>query len=196
MLVVVGGHSRNIGKTSVVEGLISSLRNLQWTAVKITQHGHGICSVDGHACECAIDCGDPFRISEEAAPSTTDSGRFLAAGAARSYWLRTPVGKLSEAMPELRRILASHANVILESNSVLEFVDPDFYVVVIDGNVDDVKNSTRRFAHRANAFVAMNASSALPEWAAAKGKPVFHAAAPDFLPEELVELVRPLVLQR
>ena len=32
MLVVVGGHSRNIGKTSVVAGLIRKLRDRRWTA--------------------------------------------------------------------------------------------------------------------------------------------------------------------
>ena len=44
MLVVVGGHSRNIGKTSVAAGLIRHLRDRQWTALKITQYGHGVCS--------------------------------------------------------------------------------------------------------------------------------------------------------
>ena len=41
MLVVVGGHSRNIGKTSVVAGLIRKLRDRKWTALKITQYGNG-----------------------------------------------------------------------------------------------------------------------------------------------------------
>ena len=35
MLVVVGGHSRNIGKTSVTAGLIRKLRDRRWTALKI-----------------------------------------------------------------------------------------------------------------------------------------------------------------
>ena len=53
MLVVVGGHSRNIGKTSVVAGLIRRLRDRKWTAVKITQYGHGVCSNEGKSCGCA-----------------------------------------------------------------------------------------------------------------------------------------------
>ena len=44
MLVVVGGHSRNIGKTSVVAGLIRRLKHLNWTALKITQYGNGVCA--------------------------------------------------------------------------------------------------------------------------------------------------------
>ena len=42
MLIVVGGHTRNIGKTSVVAGLIQALPQFDWTAMKITQFGHGI----------------------------------------------------------------------------------------------------------------------------------------------------------
>ena len=54
MLVVVGGHSRNIGKTSVVAGLIRKLRDRRWTAVKITQYGHGVCAshIGAVACGC------------------------------------------------------------------------------------------------------------------------------------------------
>ena len=45
-IVVIGGHSRSVGKTSVVAGLIAALPELNWTALKITQFGHGICSAD------------------------------------------------------------------------------------------------------------------------------------------------------
>ena len=48
-IVVIGGHSRSVGKTSVVAGLISALREYDWTAVKITQYGHGVCSANGSA---------------------------------------------------------------------------------------------------------------------------------------------------
>ena len=51
-IVVIGGHSRSVGKTSVVAGLISALPELNWTAVKVTQYGHGICSANGKPCDC------------------------------------------------------------------------------------------------------------------------------------------------
>src|ERR1017187_6461069 len=106
MVVVVGGHTRNIGKTSVVCGIIRALPGWNWTALKITQYGHGICSKDGEACECS-DPVHPIAISREDGSSPTpDSGRFLASGAARAFWVRTPKGELNEAMPSLRRILA------------------------------------------------------------------------------------------
>ena len=37
-VIVVGGHSRSIGKTSVVAGLIARLPEFHWTAFKITQY--------------------------------------------------------------------------------------------------------------------------------------------------------------
>ena len=155
MIVVVGGHSRNIGKTSVVEGLVRSLPEAGWTALKITQHGHGICSAEGEPCGCETDYVHPFAITEETAPSSTDSGRFLAAGAKRAFWVRTPVGQLGEAMPDLRRILAESGNVIVESNSLLNFIVPDLYLIVLDYSVADMKDSTRRFLDRADALVVV-----------------------------------------
>ena len=53
-LIVVGGHSRSVGKTSVVAGIIAALPEMHWTAAKITQYGHGICSANGRTCDCAV----------------------------------------------------------------------------------------------------------------------------------------------
>jgi molybdopterin-guanine dinucleotide biosynthesis protein len=49
MLVVVGGHSRNLGKTSLVAGLIRKFRERNWTALKITQYGHHCLRQSRHA---------------------------------------------------------------------------------------------------------------------------------------------------
>ncbi len=82
-IVVVGGHSRSVGKTSVVAGLIAALREYDWTAVKITQYGHGVCSANGAPCDCAT-ADHSWAISEEKDRSgESDTSRFLVAGAAR-----------------------------------------------------------------------------------------------------------------
>ena len=126
-LVVIGGHSRSVGKTSVVAGLISALPEFEWTAAKITQYGHGVCSANGESCDCAT--GDhSWAISEEHDRSgDSDTSRFLLAGAAQVFWVRTEQGRLAEAMPTLRKRLDGARNVILESNSVLKFLRPDLY---------------------------------------------------------------------
>ncbi|MDE3159281.1 MAG: hypothetical protein KGM92_10985 [Acidobacteriota bacterium] len=123
MLLVVGGHSRNIGKTSVVEGLIRRFRQKKWTALKITQYGHGVCSHAGEACGCETEPEHPFALSEEYVAGLTDSGRFLAAGAERSLWLRTPMGELARAQSTLAKIVHASANLIVESNRCVGAVE-------------------------------------------------------------------------
>src|SRR5882762_5574599 len=87
-IVVIGGHSRSVGKTSVVAGLIAALPELRWTALKITQYGHGICSANGEACDCATS-DHSWAISEERDRSgESDTSRFLVAGALRALWVR------------------------------------------------------------------------------------------------------------
>jgi hypothetical protein len=71
--------------------------------------------------------------------SGTDSSRYLAAGAARSFWVRTRQGQLSEAMPRVRALLAGAGNAIVESNSVLRFLQPDLSLSVLDPGISDFK---------------------------------------------------------
>ena len=148
-LIVIGGHSRSVGKTSVVAGLISALPEYDWTAVKITQYGHGVCSANGEPCDCAT--GDhSWAISEEKDRNgDSDTSRFLAAGADRVYWVRTEQGRLAEAMPTLRERIKNAQNVILESNSVLKFLRPDLYLTVLDPSTADFKNSEDSAAYAA-----------------------------------------------
>jgi hypothetical protein len=183
MLVVVGGHTRNIGKTSVVCSIIRATPHIEWTAMKITQYGHGVCSKDGEACGCALP-DHPFAIQEERDATTgTDTSRFLAAGAIKSYWVRTASGNLGEAVPAIRRIWTSHPNTIIESNSILQFVKPDFYLAVLDFGTADFKTSSRRYLDRADAIVAV--SDTRPVWTDVadslwRNKPILHVTPPDF----------------
>jgi hypothetical protein len=151
--VVIGGNSRNVGKTSVVAGLILELKSLNWTAVKITQFGHGFCSHDGHRCTCAPS-HHPFEISEERDRlGRADTCRFLAAGAARSLWLRVRSGQLGQAIPKLLHCLEGSANVIIESNGIRQFVAPSLFLMVLDSTQADFKPSARRALHQADALV-------------------------------------------
>lgn len=195
MLVVVGGHSRNIGKTSVVAGLIRKLRDQKWTALKITQYGHGVCSHHGEACGCETEPEHPFALSEEFEPSRTDSGRFLAAGAERSLWLRTPMGELARAKTTLSKIARSGGNIIIESNSVLELLNPDLFLMVLDFSCQDFKPSSLRFMDRADAFVVIDSGINVPLWEdVAKGiwdhKPQFLVTPPVYVTAAVSDFVK------
>jgi hypothetical protein len=186
MLVAVGGHSRNIGKTSVTAGLIRGLRHMKWTAVKITQYGHGVCAHRGEACGCEAGPEHPFALTEEYQPNDTDSGRFLAAGAERSFWLRTPAGELAKAGETVRKALASAEHVIVESNSLLELVKPDVFLMVMDFGCEDFKASSLRYLDRADAFVVIDRGINAPLWEHVArgfwdGKPQFFVKPPRYV---------------
>jgi hypothetical protein len=188
MLIVVGGHTRNIGKTSVVEGLIRALPEFRFAAVKITQYGHGVCSNHGRACGCEAEADHPFALSEEYEPSSTDSGRFLGAGARRSFWLRTRAGELRMAAAPLKKLLTQNENVIAESNSLLELAEPDLYLVTLDFACADFKDTSAQFLERADAFVAIDRGEPRPGvW---DRRPRFTARPPKYVSEELAEFCR------
>jgi len=195
MLVVVGGHSRNIGKTSVAAGLIRSLRDLHWTAVKITQYGHGVCSHEGEACGCETELDHPFALTEEYAPGNADSERFLAAGAERSFWLRTRTGELSRASAVIHKLLAQNRNVIIESNSVVELVEPDLFLMVLDFACSDFKPSSRRMLPRADALLVARHGFDEPCWPDVdhslwEGKTRFCIEPPDYVTPAVAAFVR------
>jgi hypothetical protein len=195
-IVVIGGHSRSVGKTSVVAGLISALREYDWTAVKITQYGHGVCSANGAPCDC-VTADHSWAISEERDRSgESDTSRFLLAGAARALWVRTEQGRLAEAMPALRKRLDQPRNVIVESNSVLKFLRPDLYLTVLDPGTEDFKTSAQEFLDRASAVILHEDSNTHgTAWQAVSlkpvaNRPVFRIAPPPYVTPEIVDFVR------
>lgn len=194
-VVVVGGQTRNIGKTSVVAGLIARLPELHWSAFKITQYGHGFCTADGKPCQCQTEDACVAVNLERDPASGTDTSRFLAAGAERSIWVRTRIGALSDAMPRVSQELARSENAILESNSVLEFLTPDLYLTVFDPTVADFKESARQFLDRADALLLASDVVAAPEGRRGNlhplsDKPTFPIAPPLYVSDDLVEFVR------
>jgi hypothetical protein len=195
MLLVVGGHSRNIGKTSVVAGIIRKLRAQKWTAAKITLYGNDVCAHDGGTCGCEPASGEAFELTEEYAPNDTDTGRFLKAGAERSFWLRAPAGELARATGAIRKIIASSENVIVESNSILEVVTPDLFLMVLDFSCEDFKASSLRYMDRADAFLVIDKGINGPLWEdVARGqwdsKPQFLVKPPAYVNAAVTEFVK------
>lgn len=165
--VVVGGQSRSVGKTAAVCGLIAALNDRRWTAVKITQFGHGICSRSGHACDCACEEGDWALSAERNSAGRKDTARFLRAGARRVWWLRARIGALAGALPALEDQLAAEMAadsggeewVICESNSLVALRRPELYLTLLDPAIADVKDSARALLPRADARLIVGGGS-------------------------------------
>jgi hypothetical protein len=178
-LIVVGGHTRSIGKTQLVCDVIQTFPRTEWIAGKITQYGHGVCAQNGEDCDCTPTEHACALNWETQADTGTDSARFLKAGAARSFWLRTKQGYLAEGLPLLRKALQTICAtpqglmsgmkprppvpseteeqrsfaVIVESNSLMQFVKPSLYFAVIDPTKGDFKQSAQLALDRAHALV-------------------------------------------
>jgi hypothetical protein len=211
-LVVVGGHTRSIGKTQLVCDVIAAFPTTNWIAGKITQYGHGVCAQNGENCDCAPEehvCAIEWEAQSN---SGTDSSRFLAAGAKKSFWLRTKQGYLAEGMPLLREALAEamkespteNSAVIVESNSLMQFLKPNLYLAVVDPAREDFKESARAALDRADAIVlrgAVDANAAgSPVWAKLpakllREKPSVMQREGEALPEPLVVLVERMLMQ-
>lgn len=181
-IVVVGGQSRNVGKTSVAEGLIRGLPEMGWTAIKVEPFGET--------------GGSEVAVSEEKdLASGADSSRYLAAGAVRSLWVRTRTDDLAQAMPMILKESEAEENVIIESNRILGFLQPDIYLSVLDPARADLKASAKKYVGRADAVLVPEAVIAEPEWKGvslnlAEGTPVFAMRLPGYVTEEILEFVR------
>ena len=206
-VIVVGGHTRSIGKTQLVCDVISAFASANWIAGKITQYGHGVCAQNGENCDCAPDEHVCAINWETRSDSGTDSARFLAAGARRSFWLRTKQGFLAEGLPLLRGALQQAmkdlgddpAPLIVESNSLLQFLKPTLYFAVLDPNKEDFKDSARAAIDRADALVLRGPANAFqtsaPAWTKLpsrwlREKPSVSQAEGEPLPEPLHVLVQ------
>ena len=206
-VIVVGGHTRSIGKTQLVCDVIAAFPQANWIAGKITQYGHGVCAQNGDNCDCAPTehvCALDWEIYSD---TGTDSARFLAAGARRSFWLRTKQGFLAEGLPLFRAALEQAREtsygvmpaVIVESNSLLQFLKPSLYFAVVDPSKEDFKDSARAALDRADAIVLRGPdgafATAAPAWTKLpaqllREKPSVTQAEGEPLPEPLHVLVR------
>ena len=181
MLVVVGGHSRKVGKSAVVASLIRALPEARWTAVKITHHRHG--------------GGASYSLTRNTKLDNSDTGRFLAAGADQSWWLRAAPGSLPEALPVLREVLDAAANAIIESTSILDHLTPDLFLFVADPSLDDWKESALRCFERADALaIATPREGVSRRWESlserAGDTPRFPVSPPSYSSPDLAAFVR------
>lgn len=183
-IVVVGGHSQNVGKTSVVCRLLATFPECGWTAIKVSQHEHA-------------ETGSEFVaiLEEHNRASNTDSSRYLAAGAVRSLWVRAGQEQLEEVMPRIRSEFAHSGNVIIESNSILGFLRPDLYLVVMDASISDFKPSALQHLQRADAILLSGGDLSRPVWprgfsSTGGGVPVFDVPRPEFWSNEAEQFIR------
>jgi hypothetical protein len=148
LLVVVGGHSRHVGKTTTVERILSGLLPAEWTGVKISGHSHG-------GGESVLEETDPL--------SGTQTARYLVAGARRAVLLRAPDNSVPAAAGQVARMRAAGQNLIVESNRLVAHCIPDLVLFVVSPSIQDWKASSTICLHRADALVILGNEELPPE---------------------------------
>ncbi|MBN1568236.1 MAG: hypothetical protein JXA73_10345 [Acidobacteria bacterium] len=188
--IVIGGHSRNVGKTSVTEGLIRAFNAYPWTAIKISSHLHSNFSIAGRVAQSNV-CGIYEETNRE---GFSDTSRFLAAGAARSFWMQMKGEPSEDALGLLQPILSSGDFTLIESNRILRLLQPDLFIMVLRYDIGEFKDSARRVLRLANAVVIIGPDSVPAPWegisASLSGIPQFVTPHPRIIPAGLIDFVR------
>jgi hypothetical protein len=130
-LVVVGGHSRGVGKTSVIEHLLDAHRAERWIAIKISAHRH---APEGVSVPLVEECHQWC--------DATQTGRYLAAGASRAFLVRAPDASLARAATFINGLREGGRTVLVESNRIVQWLIPDVLLFVVDPMIEDWKPSS------------------------------------------------------
>jgi len=137
-VITISGANKDIGKSSLAAYLAGHCRSC--AGVKVTVH------TERPSGEAVIEEANP-----PAAPGT-DTARMVEAGASPVFWVRTTVEDLTAAMEETWPRLRAPV-VIVEGNSVLKHVEPDFAVFIMGSTFDDFKPSAFAAIRKADTVV-------------------------------------------
>ncbi len=152
IIVAVSGLSSNTGKTTLVCELIERLPG--WEAIKITRGHYRSCGKDPRGC-CVSDLlrDEPLiRSGREANyEKGKDTGRFWDAGAANVHWVIVAEDQVERGINEALARVKS-AGVIVEGNSFLEFIEPDYALICARAGENKMKGSARRTLQKADAI--------------------------------------------
>jgi molybdopterin-guanine dinucleotide biosynthesis protein len=151
-VVAVSGLSSNTGKTTLACELLARLPG--WEAIKLTRGHYRSCGKDPSGC-CVSDLlrDEPLiRSGREANYEFgKDTGRFWDAGAVNVHWVIVGEDQVEAGINEaLARVKT--ASVIVEGNSFLEYIEPDFAIMCARAGENKVKSSARRNLRKADAL--------------------------------------------
>ena len=202
-IVVVGGHSRKVGKTSVVSALIRDLPEYRWTAIKISSHAHNVAGLNRYVRDYVIteESAFPYKLARLlhcgwiAPKPTSDTSRFLAAGSCRAILASFCEGDLASVMDHLSPIIRASPFIIIESNSIMQFLKPDFCLLVLKNDVPEFKDSARQMLEKADAALIIDCGEPAPAWKESVRDTLgriaqFKTADPLQIPRGLIDLVK------
>jgi molybdopterin-guanine dinucleotide biosynthesis protein len=169
-MILVGGHAKNIGKTTLVCNIIAALLRLRWNAIKITTHRH-----EAIGCELRIE-GTSWLLWEQISlTAQSDTTRFLRAGAEKAFLIQAEDAALEEAYSALRSLLRPDSHVIVESTRAATVLHSDLVMLVVNGAQTDFKSSAEQQFGEVDVVVWSGEQKPTPDFLPQmlQGKPIF-----------------------
>lgn len=183
-LIVVGGQTKHVGKTTLICNIIRSFPEVSWIAVKISPHVH-----DPVGKTRVLESDSGWVISEQCSRGVeSDTARFIEVGAARSLLLYSTQESLAEACSRLKTHLTHAQHVIVESSGALRFLRSDLALLVLSPGSSDFKSSAINQLSKFDAVLVKQAERA-KVGEGLRQVPTFELK-PDGLSTELIALLK------
>jgi hypothetical protein len=158
VIVAVSGFSSEVGKTTLMCDLLRSFPT--WEAIKVTRGHYRSCGKDPQAC-CVSDLlgNEPVIRSgrEQNYSPGKDTGRYWDAGAANVHWVIVTDEQVESGIKQaVQRVTAP--GVFIEGNSILEFIQADYVLMVSRASGGIIKGSARNALSHSSAIYLSNAT--------------------------------------
>jgi hypothetical protein len=195
-IVAVSGFSSEVGKTTLMCDLLRAFP--AWEAIKVTRGHYRSCGRDPTAC-CVSDLlsDEPVIRSgrEQNYAAGKDTGRYWEAGATNVHWVIVTDEQLKQGIEQtLERVDAT--GVFVEGNGILEFIQPDFALMVSRASGGNIKASARRALAHSSAIYLSNITEEESEerakftlWRKQSGMDELIGDLPIYTRENLPELI-------
>lgn len=160
-MLIIGGASRNVGKTKLVCGLVRRFGSAHdVVSLKISGIKPGNESLHGNH--------DPppekyHLLQETSRDGIKDSSKMLLAGAAKAFYLRTRDEFLQEAVEDFFSRVDRQSVIICESITLRKLIRPGLFVLVQSNNVENIKKNLGNILPLVDLEIVSNGKEFVPE---------------------------------
>jgi len=195
-IVAVSGFSSEVGKTTLMCDLLRAFHG--WEAIKVTRGHYRSCGKDPNAC-CVSDLlsDEPVIRSgrEQNYAPGKDTGRYWDAGATNVHWVIVTDAQVEQGIKQaVERVAAP--GVFIEGNSILDFIQADFVLMVSRASGGKIKGSARRALSHSSGIDLSNLTEEGTDerqkfvlWRQHSGMDKFIGDLPIYTREDLPELI-------
>ncbi len=196
VIVAISGFSSEVGKTTLMCDLLRAFPG--WEAIKVTRGHYRSCGRDPHAC-CVSDLLSDEPVIRSGRDQNyalgKDTGRYWDAGATNVHWVIVTDAQVEQGIRQaVERVTAP--GVFIEGNSILDFINADFVLMVSRASGGKIKGSARQALSHSSAIYLSNITeqgtderNKFARWRKESGMDKLIGDLPIYTREDLPELI-------